>query len=83
MIGVVMSLNLMTSKYLIDMESALSEFDGRSWYNILHREENEKIFSKMAFDCSDGWSCYMPNVVKKLKHGSQEELGSNEQNDRR
>jgi hypothetical protein len=81
MIGVVMSANLMNSKYLIDMQMALSEFDGRSWYDILHREEDEKEFAKMAFDCSDGWSCYMPKVVKKLKQGCQE-LNSTEQNGR-
>jgi hypothetical protein len=82
MIGVVMSVNLMTSKYLIDMQMALSEFDGRSWYDILHREEDQKAFAKMAFDCSDGWSCYMPKAVKKLKQLDQD-VGTKGQNVRR
>ena len=71
-------MSLMDVDYLVEMQKALSEFDGREWYNILHRKEDEEKFAKEGFDCSDGWSFFIPKQtrIKKLKSNG---MGENAQ----
>lgn len=49
------------------LQQSLSEFDGRSWYNILERENEEKRIRKMPVRSVDEWTLIRMDR-KKLKY---------------